>query len=168
MALRTSDPQQAILFWALCCVHSTTRAREFPTGAEGLLRAEVEGAHALMDLRNLLRAAEWGIERLPLQHPALDHLEEFTRRFDGVDNAWVALEHFGEYESRRGRRYAEEPGPRLEFFVTHEPPERVVAHLGPHMFDLAELTDACFQVAARMTAAVDKASVTTSRQVRAH
>lgn len=161
MVLRTSDPQQAILFWALCCVHSTTRAREFPTGADGRLRAEVEGAHALMDLRNLLRAAEWGVERLPLQHPALGHLEEFTHRFDGGDNAARdALERFGEYESRRGRRYAEDPGPRLDFFVSHEPPERVVAHLGPHSFDLAELTDACFQVAARMTAAVAQDATT--------
>ncbi|WP_024286377.1 hypothetical protein [Cellulomonas sp. KRMCY2] len=164
MALRTSDPQQAILFWALCCVHSTTRAREFPTGADGRLRAEVEAAHALMDLRNLLRAAEWGIERLPLQHPEIGHLEEFTRRFDGAQNAWDALEHFGEYESRRGRRYAEDPGPRLEFFVTHEPPERVVAHLGPHAFDLAELTNACFQVAARMTAAVDRDLAASTRR----
>jgi hypothetical protein len=143
-----------VFFWAVGVLHSAARARSFPLTSEGQLHAETEAAHTLLDLRNLLRAMDWGLARLPADHPVFAELEDFHTRFAGVVAARDALEHFDEYSAGNGRHQRANPG-QWHFDVLRETPEDVVVQIGPHSLDLGELLDYTTHFTGMVSAALD-------------
>ena len=156
--LRNSDPEQAVFLWGVALLHSIADAHGRGMDPEGQLHAEVAAAHALLDLRNLLRAVNWGLVELPLDHPMRRDLAAFDPRFPNIVAARDALEHFDEYSTGQGR-LQRKTGDTYgwHFFVERLSPESVVAWVGPFSVDLTELGTAASEFVALMSAGIDKA-----------
>lgn len=155
--LRNSSPEQASFLWGLALLHAISRAHGHPMTWEGHLHVEMEAAHALLDLRNLLRAVDWGLSGVSPDHPVHADHAAFNARFPGIVAARDALEHFDEYATGRGRlqrRAGERDG--WHFYAERDTPDHVVAHVGPYSIDLTELGEAVSNFVALMGAGTTK------------
>lgn len=155
---RTRDPKQAAFLWSIAFLHAVRDAHGLGPDPEEHLHAEFAAAHALLDLRNVLRAIDWGLRGLPENHPVHARVRMFRDAFPDIVEARDALEHFDEYATGRGRRQRGNEEPEgWQFAVDRPTPEHVIVRLGPYTIDLTALREEVPDLVAHVSAATDPA-----------